>query len=155
MSGSTPPQPPAGQPGPTPPSYGTTPPPYGATPPPYGQPPAYQGQAYPSAQGQAYPTAYGYGAYPAGPKTNTLSVFALIASIAGFIWLLPLIGSVAGAIMGHLALGQIKRTGEKGYGMALAGVIVGWVGVALAVIGVVIIIGLIGWSVENGARYGS
>lgn len=147
MSGSTPPQPPAGQPGPTPPSYGTTPPPYGATPPPYGQPPAYQGQAY--------PTAYGYGAYPAGPKTNTLSVFALIASIAGFIWLLPLIGSVAGAIMGHLALGQIKRTGEKGYGMALAGVIVGWVGLALAVIGGIALIAFIGWAAENGARYGS
>lgn len=148
MSGPTSPQPPAGQPGngPTPPPYGATPPPYGATPPPYGAPSAYPPAAYPPP---------GYGAFTPAPKTNTLAVFAMIASIAGFIWLLPLIGSVAGAIMGHISLGQIKRTGEKGYGMALAGVIVGWVGLALAVIGGIALIAFIGWAAENGARYGS
>ncbi len=149
MSGPTS-QPPIGQPGNGP----TPPPPYGATPP-YGQPPAYPNAPYPAPNAAYVPQAYGYGAYTPAPKTNTLSVFAMIASIAGFIWLLPLIGSIAGAIMGHISLGQIKRTGEKGYGMALAGVIVGWVGTGLAVIGGIALIVFIGWAAENGARYGS
>ena len=85
-----------------------------------------------------------------GEKANSISTQGPRRNLTYIV-----MAGVAGAIMGHISLGQIKRTGEKGYGMALAGVIVGWVGVALAVIGVVIIIGLIGWSVENGARYGS
>ena len=78
---------------------------------------------------------YGYGAYPTR-KTNGLAVASLVLSIVGFLWILPLVGSVAGAIMGHIALGQIKRTGEGGRGMALAGVIIGWAGVALLLLGV-------------------
>jgi len=61
----------------------------------------------------------------------------MIASIAGAIWILPFIGSLAGAIMGHIALKQIAQTGEKGRGMALAGVIVGWVGLGLLVLAVI------------------
>jgi hypothetical protein len=41
--------------------------------------------------------------------------------ILGFV--LPL----GGIIAGHIALGQIKRTGEGGHGMALAGTILGYV----------------------------
>jgi hypothetical protein len=36
--------------------------------------------------------------------------------------------------MGHISLNQIKRSGEGGRGMALAGIIVGWAGLALLVI---------------------
>ena len=91
---------------------------------------------------------YAYGAYPAR-KTNGLAVASLILSIVGFLWLLPLIGSLAGAIMGHIALGQIKRTGESGRGMALAGVIIGWAGVALVVLGVVLLFVIIAASAAS------
>ncbi|GEP48963.1 hypothetical protein MSA03_24710 [Microbacterium saccharophilum] len=126
-------QPPAAPPAYVPPAY-----PPAAQTPPYAAPGAYQPPAYP---GTANP--YAYGGYAAAQKTNTLSIVSLIASIAGFIWILPFVGSLAGAIMGHIALNQIKQTGEKGRGMALAGVIVGWAGLALVIIGVIIFFGLI------------
>ena len=53
------------------------------------------------------------------------------------VWILPFIGSLAGAIMGHIAMGQIARNNEGGRGLALAGVIVGWIGVAFTVLLVV------------------
>jgi hypothetical protein len=79
---------------------------------------------------------YGYGA-PA--KTNTLAIVSLVASIAAFV-ILPFIGSVVGVITGHIALGQIKRTGEQGRGLALGGTIAGWVGLGLTILGVILAI---------------
>ncbi len=35
--------------------------------------------------------------------------------------------SLAGAVVGHSALRRIKKTGQPGRGIALAGVILGWV----------------------------
>lgn len=52
------------------------------------------------------------------PRTNTLSIVALIA---GF--MVP----IAGIILGHVSLSQIKRTQESGRGLALTGLIVGYV----------------------------
>ena len=69
-------------------------------------------------------------AAPEDAKTNTLAVVSLITSI------LPLY--LVGIITGHIALSQIKRTGAKGRGLALAGVILGYVGfVMVFVVGVV------------------
>jgi Sec-independent protein secretion pathway component TatC len=62
-------------------------------------------------------------------KTNTLAIVSLI--LAFFV---PLVG----AILGHVAMGQIKKTGEQGRGIALAGVIVGWVLTALSVLGAIL-----------------
>lgn len=63
-----------------------------------------------------------------------LAIVSMIASIVGILWIVPFFGSLAGAIMGHISLKQIARTGEKGRGMALAGVIVGWAGLALLIV---------------------
>lgn len=116
-------------------------------------PPAYG--SYPSAP-PAGAQPYGapaYTPYPAPPKTNTLAIVSLIASLAG-IFIVPLIGSIAGVITGHISLGQIKRNGENGRGLALAGTIVGWVGTAFAVLGIIFFIwlfatiGTAGWEYE-------
>ena len=119
-----------------------TPPPapgYGApTPPP---PPAY-GQPAP-AYGQPAP-AYGQ---PPAAKTNTLAIISLIASIAGIVILWG-IGSIAGVICGHISLSQIKKAGEQGRGMAIAGLIVGYAGIVLAIIGVIVAIALSAWLVS-------
>ncbi len=78
----------------------------------------------PTAAPNATPAAAPYQATPyaaaSGPqaKTNTLAVVALVL---GF--LLPL----GGIIVGHIALGQIKKTGEAGRGLALAGTVLGYV----------------------------
>lgn len=62
-------------------------------------------------------------------KTNTLAIVSLI--LAFFI---PLVG----AILGHVAMGQIKKTGEQGRGIALAGVIIGWVFTALSILAAIL-----------------
>ncbi len=155
MSDPTPPQPPIAGP-PTPPVA----PPY-ATAPTY-QPPAYpvQPPAFPGQQPvQQYPGAaptygaapYGYGGYAPAQKTNVLSIISMIASILGFIWVLPFIGSLAGAIMGHISLNQLKTSGEKGRGMALAGVIVGWIGFGIIVLIAVFFFLAIGLGASSGS----
>lgn len=100
-----------------PPAYGSQPS-YGAAPA-YGTPPAYGAPAYTP--------------YPSAPKANVLAIVSLIASISGFVFL-PFIGSVAGVITGHISLRQLRTSGEGGRGMAIAGTVVGWVGVALSLI---------------------
>jgi predicted PurR-regulated permease PerM len=49
----------------------------------------------------------------------------LFASLASLLW--PFLFSLAGAVVGHSALRRIKKTGQSGRGIALAGVILGWV----------------------------
>lgn len=61
-------------------------------------------------------------------KTNTLAIVALILGI---------VVPIGGIICGPIALGQIKRTGEGGRGLALAGLIIG---VVLTLLGIIIII---------------
>jgi hypothetical protein len=131
---------------------GTTPvPPVPSAPPGYAYPetPA-PGQAYPSPPAyESAPPAYGtaavygaappYGAAPYGSyapaKTNTLAIVSLISSLVG-LFLIPFLGSLAGVITGHMSLGQIKRTGEQGRGLALAGTITGYVGLAFTLLGI-------------------
>ena len=132
--------PPAAQ-GAYPPAYGA--PAQGAPGQPYGQPPAY-GAAYGAAP------AYGYGAQP---KTNVLAIVSLIASIVGFIGILPIIGSIAGVITGHISLNQLKSNGENGRGMALAGTIVGYVGLAFWIVGAIILFSFIAWAASQSSGY--
>lgn len=139
----------------------------------YGQPPA-QGAyppppagAYPAAGQSAYPPAYGapgaspgypaYGAAPAygygaQPKTNVLAIVSLIASIVGLIGILPIIGSIGAVVTGHISLHQLKTSGENGRGMALAGTIVGYVGLGLWIIGMIVVFSLLAWAASQGGR---
>jgi uncharacterized protein YacL len=64
-----------------------------------------------------------------GKRTNVLAIVGLILAI-----FFP----VVGAIVGHVALSQIKKTGEEGRGIALAAVIVGWTLTGLAIIGLIV-----------------
>lgn len=134
-----------------PPAYGSAPA-YGQAPPAYGQPAAAYGT--PPAYGQAPGYADPYGSY-APVKTNTLAVISMVASIVGFVWILPFIGSLAGVIMGHISLRQIAATGEKGRGMALAGLIVGYVGLVLFVIGIFAIFAFFAFAASQGSLYTS
>ncbi|MEV8272866.1 DUF4190 domain-containing protein [Microbacterium sp. NPDC077184] len=111
-----------------PPAYG---PPAGAAPS-YPAPSGYAAPAYP--QGASSPQGYGY---PSAPKTNTLAIVSLVSSLAALV-VLPFIGSLVGVITGHMSLSQIKRTGENGRGLALAGTIVGWVGLGFIVLGLLL-----------------
>jgi hypothetical protein len=88
-------------------------------------------------------------------RTNVLAIISLVASIAGFLWIVPVIGPIAGVITGHISLAQIKRTGEKGRGMALAGTIVGWVGIGVMVLFLIVLFIGLGIAASNSSRYGA
>ena len=70
--------------------------------------------------------AYAQPAYAPARPWNVLSIVSLVASLIGF--------GIVGIITGHIALGQIKKTGEQGRGLALAGAIIGYVAVAAGII---------------------
>ena len=153
-------QPGPGYPPPAPPAYGAptasgaaqTPPAYGAPQAPYGAAPQYGAAPRYGAAPQYGAPAYGYGA-PA--KTNVLAIVSLIASIVGFIGILPFIGSLGGIITGHISLNQLKTNGENGRGMALAGTIVGYVGLALWILGTILFFAFFAWAMNQGTVYSS
>jgi hypothetical protein len=80
----------------------------------------------------------GYGYPPPGPgypppqsaSTNGMAVASLVCSLFGW---LCIVGPLLGLIFGFVALHQIKQTGQRGRGMALAGVIIGGILVALMI----------------------
>lgn len=61
-------------------------------------------------------------------QTNGLAIAALIVVF---------FSSVIGLILGHVALAQIRQSGQPGRGLALAAVVIGWVATGLAVVVVV------------------
>ncbi|MDN5773987.1 MAG: DUF4190 domain-containing protein [Brevibacterium aurantiacum] len=67
------------------------------------------------------------------PPTNTLAIIALVVSIFGVMSSIFLAG-IAGIVMGHMARKQIRQSGERGDGMAVAALWVGYVGTALWVL---------------------
>jgi hypothetical protein len=106
---------------------------------PYGQPyPSQYGPDSPQPGQPYHPYGHpGYGRQPP-PGTSGMAVAALITSAAGL--LLCGITCPVGAILGHVALNRIKQTGQQGRGLALAGIIIGWVGTVLLMIGVILVI---------------
>jgi hypothetical protein len=129
---------------PTDPGFGTPPaqPSYGAPPAPgygapsYGAPPTDPGYGMPPAQpSYGAPALDPYATPPA--KTNGLAIAALVSSIVGYFCVLPF---VLGIIFGAVSLGQIKKGNGTGRGLAIAGIVVGAVGLVayslLAALGV-------------------
>jgi Tfp pilus assembly protein PilE len=86
-------------------------------------------QAY-SAPGYAAPT-YGTQVYaPAPSGTDALAITSLVTSL---LWLGGA-GSVAGIITGHMSRSKARREGREPSGMALAGLILGYIGATFIVV---------------------
>lgn len=68
-------------------------------------------------------------------RNNVLAVPALIVACLGIV---TYVCAPIGAIMGHVARGQIRRRGQTGGGFALGAVIVGWTVTALYTCGIAI-----------------
>ena len=86
--------------------------------------------------------------YMPAAKTNGMAIAALVCS---------LVFAPLGIVFGHIALSQIKRTGEDGRGLAIAGLVVGYIFTAILVvylIFVVIFLGALG-SALNDSTYES
>ena len=107
-------------------------------PPDAGAPPPPPPGMYPNPYGVPYNYVYAHGqpyAGPMPPSTNGMALASLICSIGSYV-LLPGVAAVLGVIFGHLALGQIRASQgrEEGRGMAIAGLILGYVNLALCVL---------------------
>ena len=75
---------------------------------------------------QPYGAGYGY-AYAPAPPTNQLAVISLVLGIVGLV-VVPVIASIPAIITGHMARRQIRERGEGGDGMAVAGLVTGYLG---------------------------
>jgi len=75
------------------------------------------------------------GYVPAAP-TNGFAIAALVCSLVAGCG----IGSILGIVFGYIARRQIAERGERGSGMALAGIIIGWIGIAIGVLWLLIVI---------------
>jgi hypothetical protein len=64
--------------------------------------------------------------------TNGLAIASLACGIAQFVF--GPLATIPAIVLGHMARRQIKRTGEQGAGLALAGLILGWAAVILGVL---------------------
>lgn len=75
------------------------------------------------------------------PKTNGKSIAALVLGILAVV--IPYIGLIIGIIaiiFANISLKEIKKTGDQGRGMAIAGLVCGIVGTAIYAIILLILI---------------
>jgi hypothetical protein len=91
---------------------------------------------------------YGYGAYPYGwsdapsgvsAGTNGQAIASLVCAIVGLV--LPfLVLNLLGVVLGHVALRRIRTRLQAGRGLAIAGLVIGYVGIAWSAL---VILGLL------------
>src|SRR5262249_36536572 len=103
-------------------SYPPPPSSYPPSEPQYAPPPSYPqgGPQYP-------PQGYGYAQPPMAPATSGWAIASLICAIIG--------SSLLAIIFGYVGRNEIKNSGGRisGDGLALAGLIIGWIEIALGV----------------------
>jgi hypothetical protein len=74
----------------------------------------------------------------ARPRTSGAAIASLILGIVG-LFAIPLITSIAAIFLGRRAQREIaENPGLSGEGLAKAGVVLGWIGVALMVAGIIV-----------------
>jgi hypothetical protein len=73
---------------------------------------------------------------PASPPTSNLAVASLVTGVAG-LTLLPILGGILAIILGYMARREIREHPDEvsGDGLALAGIVMGWISVGLVVVG--------------------
>ncbi|HEX5094606.1 MAG TPA: DUF4190 domain-containing protein [Acidimicrobiia bacterium] len=86
------------------------------------------------------PPPYDAGSYSGPPSNNGFAIASLVAGCAQLIFCG--IGAILAIVFGHVARGQIKRSNgtQTGRGLATAGLVLGYIGLALTVLGVVAVI---------------
>ncbi len=65
-------------------------------------------------------------------QVNGLAIASLACGVAQFAF--GPLATIPAIVLGHTALHQIKRSGEQGAGLALAGLILGWAAVILVIL---------------------
>lgn len=85
--------------------------------------------AYPPPTGPAHPDEYSPNAPALRPPLEGLAVAALLCGILGL--------APAAIVLGHVGLFRARRSGRRGGGFAIAGFVLGYLVVVLAVLGLV------------------
>lgn len=67
---------------------------------------------------------------------------------------IPILAWLAAIIMGHIAMGKIKSTGEAGRGWALTGLICGYVGIGLLILLTILVVILLAVGVIGAGSLG-
>lgn len=80
------------------------------------------------------PPSFGNTSY--SPPNSSMALISLVTGILG-LTILPLLGSIVALVTGSMAKKEINesRGALSGEGMAKAGVILGWIGVGLSLVG--------------------
>ena len=121
---------------------------------PYPQPTGYPGYTYPPPAYPGYPVLGDpYDPYRPmkPPGTNGKAIAALVTSLAGLLFCgLP---SIAGIILGIVAMRETKRTGQDGFGLAVAGVAIGAVVIALIVLYIAFVVVLAASTTNSPGTY--
>jgi hypothetical protein len=99
---------------------------------------------------------------PQNPNTSLLpsSTMAIVSLISGILGLtfIPLIGAIAALITGYMARQETRAIPPRasGDGMATAGIILGWIGIGILVVGIccaiawfVFVVGLSAWGASQ------
>jgi Domain of unknown function (DUF4190) len=83
----------------------------------------YQDPAY------ATPAPYPFAPPAAPPRTNVLAIISFVAA-----FVVP----IAAIVIGHISMSQLRTSGEQGRGLAIAGLVLGYVFTAFTVLFVIL-----------------
>jgi hypothetical protein len=62
---------------------------------------------------------------------------AIASMVLGILWLWW-IGSILALIFGYVGLAQIRQRNEAGKGMAIAGIVLGWIGIGFLILVIIL-----------------
>ncbi|WP_370892524.1 DUF4190 domain-containing protein [Janibacter sp. GXQ6167] len=135
---------------PTAPAYPTYPPTdsaSGGAPVPQYPPVNYPGPGYQTSSPGPYPA-------PTPDPASGMAIAALVFGLLGItgvcFWGLGGLLGLGGVICGHLAMSTIKKSGDgRSRGLARAGLVTGYISVAISVAAAIVMIALIAWSANN------
>jgi hypothetical protein len=105
----------------------------------YPPPPEYPSAPYPPPTAYSYPPPYG----APYPRTNGFAITSLVCGILG-LCAGGLFAAIPAIVFGHIALAQINRFGgmEQERGLAIAGLVMGYLFLALTTLYLIFIFGL-------------
>ncbi|MBF4594080.1 DUF4190 domain-containing protein [Curtobacterium flaccumfaciens] len=90
---------------------------------------------------QQNPNPYAAGGQPYGAPMQPSSDRFNVMAIVGFV--LAFVVNIAGLVVSIIALSQIKKTGERGRGLALAGIIISALSLVFGIIWVIFVIAVV------------